>query len=637
MRLLFFASLALLTLSCSQKNGTSNKFTDPILVKIADLKDRRASDSLYLFFKDDNAAHRLEAIIAFASLQDTGSVDNLAPLLRDADANVRKAAAFALGQTGGNRSAPILIDALNSEKDPAVLNAILEGIGKTADEWTPLAVDSRSHEGLAWGIYRLALRGKSNQITNALAASLLGPKSNDATRLAAAHYLARGAQGIESLFGMISRAALTDSLVEVRMAAALALRKIPTDSSLLVIESILASDEDYRVKVNAMRALSAFRYERVENHLTEGLASKYPAIRIAASEIVLSLANEKAWVQLANLAEQVQDWRAQAKVYQAVLKQKDLPFIIDEIKSLYDKATDPYHRAALLSSLQEAPSAYPFVFDQLIKADTPVIRSSAAAALVAMNESPRFKASMKSKFADMYRRAISTGDPAVIGTVCGALANPSLGYREIISDASFLIEAKNRLSLPRDNEALQPLERAIAHFEGLPVANVLNEYNHPIDWALVRQIPSNATAIIRTSRGHIVIRLFVDEAPGSVANFVHLARTGYFDKKFFHRVVPNFVIQAGCNRGDGWGSEDYSIRSEFSERKYRTGSVGMASAGKDTEGTQWFITHSPTPHLDGRYNIFAEVDQGMEVVHQIQVGDRILGVDLPFLEENDTQ
>ena len=146
--------------------------------------------------------------------------------------------------------------------------------------------------------------------------------------------------------------------------------------------------------------------------------------------------------------------------------------------------------------------------------------------------------------------------------------------------------------------------------------------------ATVKKIPSDQKAIIKTSKGDITIRLFVDEAPGSVANFVTLASNKYYDGKFFHRVVPNFVVQGGCPRGDGWGSEAYSIRSEFSQRRYKTGSIGMASAGKDTEGTQWFITHSATPHLEGRYTLFAEVVQGMEVVHQIEVGDTIISVEI---------
>jgi cyclophilin family peptidyl-prolyl cis-trans isomerase len=151
-----------------------------------------------------------------------------------------------------------------------------------------------------------------------------------------------------------------------------------------------------------------------------------------------------------------------------------------------------------------------------------------------------------------------------------------------------------------------------------------NNFNHPVDWDLVKSIPRDQRVLIKTGRGEIVVRLWVEEAPGSVANFVRLINNRYFVGRFFHRVVPNFVIQTGCLRGDGFGGEDFSIRSEFAGRAYTTGSVGMASAGKDTEGTQWFITHSPTPHLDGRYSLFGEVVKGMETVQETEVGDTIV-------------
>ena len=155
-----------------------------------------------------------------------------------------------------------------------------------------------------------------------------------------------------------------------------------------------------------------------------------------------------------------------------------------------------------------------------------------------------------------------------------------------------------------------------------------NAYNHPIPWNDIKKTSHDQKAIIKTSKGNITIKLFVNEAPGSVANFILLASNKFYDNKYFHRVVPNFVVQGGCPRGDGFGSEDYSIRSEFSRRRYKTGSIGMASAGKDTEGTQWFITHSPTPHLDGRYTIFAEVESGMDIVHKLEVGDKILSIEV---------
>ncbi|MCU0288039.1 MAG: peptidylprolyl isomerase [Acidobacteria bacterium] len=129
---------------------------------------------------------------------------------------------------------------------------------------------------------------------------------------------------------------------------------------------------------------------------------------------------------------------------------------------------------------------------------------------------------------------------------------------------------------------------------------------------------------IKTAKGDIVIVLLINESPGSAANFVHLLKNKFYKDTYIHRVVPNFVIQDGCPRGDGWGAPPYSIGSELGPLYYEEGSVGMASAGKDTEGSQWFITHSPTPHLDGRYTIFAKVVSGMDVVHKLEVGDKII-------------
>lgn len=318
----------------------------------------------------------------------------------------------------------------------------------------------------------------------------------------------------------------------------------------------------------------------------------------------------------------------QANLYEGVLSLKDNKEIVEEIEGLYRLQTNPYHKAALMIALQQSVSAYSFIASELFAIEVPVIRSSAAAALVAINQRKNFDKALTNVFSSFYKQAIVDGDPAVIGTVCTALADSSLGYKKIFQDLSFLVAAKNKLSLPKDFEALQPLEAALAYFENRKAKELKNEFNHPIDWALVKTISKNQEAVIKTSKGNIVIRLLVEEAPGSVANFVTLTKAKYYDHKIFHRVVPNFVVQAGCNRGDGWGSEDYSIRSEFSGRKFLTGSVGMASAGKDTEGTQWFITHSPTPHLDGRYSLFAEVIEGMNVVHLLEQGDEILEVTL---------
>ena len=112
------------------------------------------------------------------------------------------------------------------------------------------------------------------------------------------------------------------------------------------------------------------------------------------------------------------------------------------------------------------------------------------------------------------------------------------------------------------------------------------------------------------------------------ARFVALARKNYFDGIAFHRVVPNFVVQGGDPRGDGNGGPGYQIRCEINTAPYARGAVGMALSGKDTGGSQFFVTHSPQPHLDGGYTVFARVTAGMDVVDRLARGDRILSVNI---------
>jgi cyclophilin family peptidyl-prolyl cis-trans isomerase len=129
--------------------------------------------------------------------------------------------------------------------------------------------------------------------------------------------------------------------------------------------------------------------------------------------------------------------------------------------------------------------------------------------------------------------------------------------------------------------------------------------------------------LLETSRGPIEIRCHAGDAPIHVANFVKLVREGFYDGLIWHRVVSNFVIQGGDPRGDGWGSAGYTLRDEIHRRPFGRGTVGMPKAGKDTGSCQIFITHLPTPHLDGNYTVFGEVSSGIEVVDRIEVGDEI--------------
>ncbi len=133
-----------------------------------------------------------------------------------------------------------------------------------------------------------------------------------------------------------------------------------------------------------------------------------------------------------------------------------------------------------------------------------------------------------------------------------------------------------------------------------------------------------ASAVLTTAKGSFTIEFFPAEAPLTVENFINLAKSGYFNGLEIHRVVPNFVVQDGDPRGDGSGGPGWQIRCEINQMAYERGTVGMALSGKDTGGSQWFVAHSPQPHLDGGYTVFGKVNEtGMRVVDSLTRGDVI--------------
>ncbi len=129
-------------------------------------------------------------------------------------------------------------------------------------------------------------------------------------------------------------------------------------------------------------------------------------------------------------------------------------------------------------------------------------------------------------------------------------------------------------------------------------------------------------AIIKTDRGDIHINFFDEDAPATVANFVKLAESGFYNGLKFHRVTPNFVVQGGCPKGDGTGGPGYSIQCEINPNKHLAGSLSMAHRGKNTGGSQFFICHSSQPHLDGVHTVFGRTAD-VAVVNAIRAGDRM--------------
>ena len=146
----------------------------------------------------------------------------------------------------------------------------------------------------------------------------------------------------------------------------------------------------------------------------------------------------------------------------------------------------------------------------------------------------------------------------------------------------------------------------------------------------VAMAESNISVKIETTKGTIVAKLYADEVPNTVANFVNLAKRGYYDGLTFHRVISDFMIQTGDPQGNGTGGPGYQFSDEINPKLKHVGPgvLSMANAGPNTNGSQFFITHVPTPWLDGKHAVFGQVTSGQDVVNAIKQGDRMIKVSI---------
>ena len=174
---------------------------------------------------------------------------------------------------------------------------------------------------------------------------------------------------------------------------------------------------------------------------------------------------------------------------------------------------------------------------------------------------------------------------------------------------------------------MAPMRDDDGGFVCAPTGEESDRFVEPVQ--IIDPARSYMATITMADGGQIVLALFPDRAPITVNNFVFLACQGFYDGLTFHRVIEGFVIQGGCPQGTGTGGPGYRFEDELPKpREYQIGSVAMANAGPNTNGSQFFITHSPQPHLNGKHTVFGKVSAGIDVVDAIQQGDSILSVEI---------
>lgn len=645
----------ILLAACSKKDqqagenagsAIENIYKDEKMVKIAELQDKRDVEGLIPLMKAKDEKYRVRAALAHGSIRDPEALPYLYLMLQtDKEVAPRKAAAWAIGQIGDEEATNELLKAVGMELDYTVLGEILESIGKCANDSSLKFMQNFNNTnptltgGHAAGIFRSVFKIGADSTLVAHCMDYINSSHADTkTKFFAANYLGRVRpyfynNDLDSIVNYIADPVTSDS-IRLPLLMSITFTEVREGQFIEMLEGC----RSFTSRVGYLRLLLS-----------------NPAIEFAREDLFLNACNIENNEMKARLHEIGFDYAVDYKVGLVfeelpVIEHKDYWPIYKKagitskaewndnedwesvLETAYESANTPYAKVRFIEALEGGQWNSLFWFrDQWTNDSLPqIVRNAALQAALKVDLTTCLCNAEYEIKGQMIMEALRSGDVGAQSLASykieeeGFTESPFYDMRYANTLLPLIDSVRKNKSLPMEQETWYDLTRARNNISGTKSNFPEPSFNHPVNWNEVKEIPVAQEVMIETNKGNIKIRLYVNEAPGTVWNFLELVDSGFYDKKYFHRVIPNFVIQGGDPRGDGWGGLEWSQRSEFNPSiPFVQGAVGIASAGPDTEGVQFFITHCPVPHLDGRYTVFAVVTEGMDVVQEISVGDTI--------------
>ena len=644
----------LLAIAVAGCRSTPRAFTDELSPRahLVRIEDTRRVDSAFLDSALRSPSARLRRAAAFTTGR-VGARQHVTALRRlaaDHDASVASAAMYALGLLRDTAAAALAAAALRSAPEPSAAAAWL--LGEIGDSGRAPLLAAATDAGLPAHRRRAALLAlaRLRPVPGAPLLPLLADADSGIAWRAA--YVVARARDASAVRAMIS--ATRSPHADVRDYAARGLTRSLAGDSLgpPALEALgrLARDPSPRVRVTAVRVLGAYG-QGAAPALNAAMRDPDPSVRVTAAAFahVALDSSARSWelAWLADTAFVVRRALAESGTRRGMLRDAWMAWSTDT--SWRRRAA-----AAALDGLGPAAAALGRLGRHTADPDGRV-RAAAIEALSPLADSTGVAPAVRQRLRDALRdsdfvvRSTALGalaKGASAADLAAAIASYELARRDADLDARLafwvLADSVLRRSGPRLPDSVEtalarlprpadPLERSRA--AGIGRFRAWLDGTSPAkadDWYLARARDALASrrpvARIVTERGTMELELFPAEATMTVHNFVSLARRGYFDGQRFHRVVPNFVVQAGDPRGDGNGGPGYAIRDELNPHRYERGTLGMALSGPNTGGSQWFVTHSAQPHLDGGYTVFGALRQGGDVLDRIVQGDRIVRI-----------
>lgn len=647
--------------------------------RIIQLEDERNlnGDELAKLLKHASPKVRERAALAIGRIGDKRGTAALIELLQsEKDEKVRAMTAFALGEMEDVQAVPVLMAMLEPGKSALADRARpAEALGKIAS--VPANIELLGKQTIEQISQRLAEQLPDPKAT------LLADKKLLASLTITALMRVRSVSAVEPLTRQLKS---DDADIRAQAANALARIRQPIASAVPALLEAL-NDRDHNVRANAARALGVSKDAQAVEPLLKLLGDKNEQAQVSAIRALAAIGDKRAvdplmemggrlckpkgegcyeslnqLLEIASALNTMKEDRAlslfrrlremfgegaYAELEIAIARFGEKEFFSSDEREFFSGSGDAKYFANLAQGMGEIDS-------ELSKEMLLMLWMASYLEDPAIPQILRSLAKLKPKTLPfLLRDSLLHKDPIIRATAANLIAN-SIEDRNL----NRLIDSWAASSKDKENDAKLAILTAISKYksemavEAIKLA--LTDKDHLVrrraadllqqmgagDFSdrigtvqtgrnklfyqrVTARMNKKVTATIHTSKGAVTMELFPAEAPITADSFITLARKGYFNNLTFHRVVPNFVIQGGDPRGDGEGGPGYQIRCELNLRPYERGALGMALSGKDTGGSQFFITHSPQPHLDGGYTVFGQVSSGMEVVDRIVRGDLI--------------
>ncbi|HXY31138.1 MAG TPA: peptidylprolyl isomerase [Gemmatimonadaceae bacterium] len=626
------------------------------ILQMAD--DRRLDTGLISdALRHGSSAEREIAARAIGQVNGAPMAPTLRSLLLDRDTAVAANAAFSLGLMRDSASVGALAPRLRGPPTVGVEAAWALGrIGEPARGAIEQALRADTlATPVAGALLLAAARLKPPPV------DLLSPYlANDSpsVRWRAAYIIARpyASNGVRLLLPLYR-----DTSSEVRVQVARAFSHHAAGDSLAAtvrpLLDTLVHDPDPHVRVNAARSLASYGPAN-RAAVMDALHDSDPNVRIATAQVLGPVleTNRGQWMAAwtadtglmyrSSVMEQAlsqdvvppaaetddpdgwrhqSDWRQRAAVANAgasapIMRMREISLPLTRDPDARVRAVAYAAMAPHADTADKHPWRREFMYFPLHDPDY-VVRQVAIASLIG-----HANAAEAPRIVDAYHRSEGDSLPdarvAAVGYLTAAWRRDSANFSDTLRAAvrALPVPPDERTRAAADTLPLLAAWRTAPKPPGVPLATFDSVVRQELSPALGGTLPR---ADIVTERGTITLELFALDAPLTVRNFIDLARSHYFDGARFHRVVPNFVAQDGDRRGDGNGGQVETIRDELNRRRYERGAVGMALDGADTGGSQYFLTLTPQPHLDGGYTVFARVVAGLDVMDALVQGDLI--------------